>query len=400
MKFLTEDELAQLPSPKWLIERIIPENAFVVVYGEPGAGKTFVVLSMILSIGSDIEWCGLRCRQGATAYVAGEGVFGLKDRVWGFKRTHGVDQAHTLFLPEAVDLLKNTSVDDFLNSIALLAIKPKVIVLDTLARCFIGGDENSAKDMGIAVASIDRIRKETGSAVLVIHHTGKSGNSERGSSALGGAADVKISCEKMKDFPDLLKIKCDKMKDAEPFETISLQLHKVSLPASRTTLIVKKLVGEPPSSDASKNVEHAREILKASGAAGLTHSEFSRAYIAAKRSSKSTFNRTINILKTYDDIEVVGSGQGARYRMRLVEPVPNRSQSDSMKLPEPVPSVPFSRERCDTGPIDKNTQTSIRDDDDRINDGIGNLTVDGVNTVGRNNVPVEIDPDTWPGTDQ
>ena len=53
--------------------------------------------------------------------------------------------------------------------------RPALIIVDTLARCMVGGDENSAKDMGLFIAHADALRKETGATVLIIHHTGKNG---------------------------------------------------------------------------------------------------------------------------------------------------------------------------------------------------------------------------------
>jgi RecA-family ATPase len=36
-----------------------------------------------------------------------------------------------------------------------------------------GGNENAPDDMGALVRNIDRLRAETGAAVLLVHHTGK-----------------------------------------------------------------------------------------------------------------------------------------------------------------------------------------------------------------------------------
>ena len=50
---------------------------------------------------------------------------------------------------------------------------PQMIVIDTLARNFGAGNENSTEDMNRFVASIDRyLREEFGSAIVLVHHTG------------------------------------------------------------------------------------------------------------------------------------------------------------------------------------------------------------------------------------
>lgn len=67
-------------------------------------------------------------------------------------------------------------------------VLPKVIVVDTLARSFVGKDENSATDMGIFVRNVDLLREHFDCTVLVVHHSGKSTEKGmRGSSALRGA---------------------------------------------------------------------------------------------------------------------------------------------------------------------------------------------------------------------
>ena len=41
-RLLTDIEIENLPPPEWLIEDLIPCGALVVLYGEPGIGKTFL----------------------------------------------------------------------------------------------------------------------------------------------------------------------------------------------------------------------------------------------------------------------------------------------------------------------------------------------------------------------
>lgn len=65
-----------------------------------------------------------------------------------------------------------------------------MIVIDTLARSMAGGDENSAQDMGRAIAVADQLRDQFDAATLLVHHSGKNvSKGSRGSSALLGAGD-------------------------------------------------------------------------------------------------------------------------------------------------------------------------------------------------------------------
>ena len=103
------------------------------------------------------------------------------------------------------------------------------IVLDTLARCIVGGDENSSKDMGMVVDRLYQLLDATpgrNGVVLAVHHTGKDGKTLRGSSALEAGVDtvysvnrdggtVTLNREKRKDGPeqDTHELKLDLIDD-------------------------------------------------------------------------------------------------------------------------------------------------------------------------------------------
>ncbi len=72
-------------------------------------------------------------------------------------------------------------------------LDPRLVVFDTLARCSVGADENSARDMGVVVAALDRVKAATGAATGVVHHSGKRRERTHGSSALLGAMDTVIA---------------------------------------------------------------------------------------------------------------------------------------------------------------------------------------------------------------
>jgi AAA domain-containing protein len=152
-------------------------------------------------------------------YVAAEGLSGLPKRIKAWEERRGAATPQNAFwLPEAAPLLNDQGIALLETYVAEL--RPRLIVLDTLARCMVGGDENSAKDVGRAVDNADRLRRASGATVLLIHHTTKDGGSYRGSSALEGAVDVALE---VTAEGDLVTITCTKAKDTAPFEPIRLQ---------------------------------------------------------------------------------------------------------------------------------------------------------------------------------
>ena len=139
------------------------------------------------------------CQKGAVLHVAGEDEIGLRQRVEAFCRRHEVEDPSYAILPGRLDLADDASVDALIADIKAAKAErgePVVLVIvDTLARCA-SIDENSSRDMGEVVTACDRIRRETGAAVLIIHHSGKEAKKgARGSSALRAAVDSEIQVQ-------------------------------------------------------------------------------------------------------------------------------------------------------------------------------------------------------------
>lgn len=100
--------------------------------------------------------------------------------------------------------------------------------MDTVARNFGAGDENSTSEMGAFIASIDTVKAEfPGSSIMLVHHTGHSEKHRaRGSIALKGALDAEYRLDKVGDEITLTNTK---MKDAEPPAEIAFNLESVDL---------------------------------------------------------------------------------------------------------------------------------------------------------------------------
>ena len=95
--------------------------------------------------------------------------------------------------------------------------RPELVILDTLARSMVGGDETGAADMGVFIESATRLGLLLGATIMPIHHMGKDSSAGmRGSSALLGAVDAvweidpdtagSLRLAKMKDDADKLRL--------------------------------------------------------------------------------------------------------------------------------------------------------------------------------------------------
>jgi hypothetical protein len=85
----------------------------------------------------------------------------------------------------------------------LKAVNPVLVVIDSQSRVLLGVDENSNADMSLAYRrSIIPLARETGAAVLLIHHTSADRNGKlnpRGATGIRNAADQVLSFAKKDD---------------------------------------------------------------------------------------------------------------------------------------------------------------------------------------------------------
>lgn len=213
-KLIHASKLKLLPPIDWLIKGEIPQRGLVVLFGASGAGKSFVGLDYALRIAQTQN----------VVYVAGEGQSGYPQRVEAWVKHHKADYGNLYLYDDSVALGDHATLESFMDEIGHLP--PSLVVIDTVARAMLGMDENSSRDMGLFVKACNDIMKRFNCAVMLVHHTGKGGDMERGSSALRGASDVML---KLSPENDIMLLECSKTKDAEPFPTRSLKLLPVEI---------------------------------------------------------------------------------------------------------------------------------------------------------------------------
>ncbi len=204
-------------TPAALVYGVLYENSAAQLAGAAASFKSGIALGMAEAIAGGHKWQGRETKQVPVLYVSGEGKAGLGKRIQALEVFHA-RPCRIQFLTEAVQVHQPGDVEALLTAIALLAQVPGLVVIDTLARCFVGGDENSARDAGLFIAGVDRIRAATGAAVLVLHHFNKVGDA-RGSTAFEGAFDTVMETKREEER---VTLRCRKQKDAEEFQALNL----------------------------------------------------------------------------------------------------------------------------------------------------------------------------------
>lgn len=298
----------------YLIKGWLPAQSFGVLYGASGHFKSFHAVSWACCIAAGREWNGAKVDKGAVLYVVGEGGLGAPRRFRGWEMVHNrSEQLQNLFKIDGAiypaDTFSRECLVGSVKQVEATTNKPvRLIVIDTLARCFVGGDENRSDDMGAFVAGCDYIKQKTGATVLVIHHTGKNAEAgARGSSALRAACDFEFSVRRIPEEQGYI-IKHTKSKDSceQPERAFRLNEHTLFIDddGDEETTLVANITGEaPPDEPEIKGLssKNHREFMKSvygaiKDSGGSIAVSFIRDDLKAKGLRISDFSRWLNDL--------------------------------------------------------------------------------------------------------
>lgn len=214
---------------QYLIKGLLPAECTSSIYGPSGSYKSFLAISWACHIATGKSWDGRRVEKGAVIYVVGEGGTGVPRRIKAWENTHGDAAANLCCVNQPVFVAAPLQVEQL--RLAAEHVKQAtglpvaLIVIDTLARCFGGADENKASDMGAFIAGCDAIKAATGATVLVVHHSGKDETKgARGSSSFRAALDAEFLVKRETVGAKALVLTCTKQKDAEEAESRAYDL--------------------------------------------------------------------------------------------------------------------------------------------------------------------------------
>lgn len=188
---LLRSALATLPIPQPLIAGVLDLGTVAVLAGYWGTLKSFVALDWAACVATGFAWQQRAVTPARALYVAAEGASGLHARLsaWEKHRSTTIPDDRLVTIPGPVNVSDPRQAAELAEYIRTERFG--YVTIDTLARCAVGTDENSARDMGLVVDALYRLRDATdGGTVTVAHHTGKDRITTRGSSALESGVDT------------------------------------------------------------------------------------------------------------------------------------------------------------------------------------------------------------------
>ena len=223
----------QIKPPRFIVRDLLEADSLALAFGDPGCGKSFLGVDVACCVATGTAFHAHEAEHGAVIYVAGEGHNGLarRFRAWRIARGVSLDDAPLYVSKVPASLCDPESareVAEAVDDIAQTHQPPALVVVDTVARNFGPGDENSTQDMAGFIQACDTIRTRFDCTVLLIHHTGHADKSRaRGAMALKGALDAEYRMDK--DDQGVIRMEATKMKDAEHPEPMAFRLTTVEL---------------------------------------------------------------------------------------------------------------------------------------------------------------------------
>lgn len=199
-RFRTLDLTKEPPEPNWIIKDLICGGDINLIIGEPGIGKSWITMGMSTAIAKcSPEFLGFP--------IVNPG------RVLYFDEENPEDLIFHRFIKLGLDR-KSADNIRFINNLGIrldhdpsrvideaLDFSPSLVVLDSLTR-FHGQEENSAGAMAdLFNSAIKPLARESGAAVVLVHHANKTDSSSSYRRARG-SGDITASVDAAYDiFP-------------------------------------------------------------------------------------------------------------------------------------------------------------------------------------------------------
>ena len=274
--FTWSDDAMMSKAARFLIDKVLPSEGVGFLYGPSYSGKSFAAHDIGMAIARGVPLAGKhKAEQGLVIFIALEAERSAKDRHVAHRQANGINGAQFAFLTYPLELNNEKSVVGLVEILQKIAAKEgaiKLVIIDTLAWAIPGLDENSSKDMGIALKAMRCLKEATGGCVMAVHHTGKNGqNGMRGSSAIFGGADFVLQVDvPNKDGPRELHVR--KLKDGTECHvgdyqivqhTIGRDENKEDIVAAVTSWVRDARANSTPRLAPKQRaiVEHLRQII-------------------------------------------------------------------------------------------------------------------------------------------
>lgn len=202
------------PAFKYCIPGLLGQPSLNLLVGDPGHKKSLLATDLAISVAMGKPWLNLPVIQQPVLLVEEESGF---FRLW--KRLNSALTAHAASAETPFHFISMGSFDfrreDDMSDLTRIgrSVNAGLIVIDALANIMVGGDENSVTSVQPILRNLRSVALGCSAALLIIHHTNKSGG-YRGSTSLSAGVDHMLSVYSPPG-QDLIRLKTLKSRDTK-----------------------------------------------------------------------------------------------------------------------------------------------------------------------------------------
>jgi len=196
---------------EWIVDRLIPKESIIVLFGKGGIGKTWLVLDIARCIGSGTDYLGYKTQQAPVIFIDFENPIQVL-----ITRTKKLGEAENVYFWRTGYEFKPPKLDSPEWEQYKDIPEGAVLIFDTL-RASQSKDENDSREMAGIMNRMKELR-DMGFTIILLHHTAKSANkTSKGSTAIVDLADHILGLTKVEQKEEKPNTVVDD--DAEGFDT-------------------------------------------------------------------------------------------------------------------------------------------------------------------------------------
>jgi len=198
-RVLSVRELLDTPEEPidWLCEGLVARDYLTTYASKGGEGKSLSALGMALAASNGDDFAGLPCRQSRWVYFDAENgprLIVRRFRALGIRPEMSVQPIDSVGLRVALDM------DYFEHVVEMTGAEG--VVFDSLRVLSSGTKESDSDEMEPVMTAFKEFARRTHTGVLLIHHRGRSDESEfRGSSVILDQTDLLLTMSRAKGDP-------------------------------------------------------------------------------------------------------------------------------------------------------------------------------------------------------
>ena len=206
------------PKPiSWRVPQFVADGTLTMLAAESGHGKSWMAQALCVGVSLGVEVAGFQCRQGRAMYFDAE----MGPQMFVDQRLRPAGVVEPLFHhidALGLDIAREDDREWIQEQITRHEIN--LAVFDSLRMLSPSKRENDSDDMAPTLTAIRQLSRDTGAAIIIIHHKGDGEKYYRGSSAIKDQNDglFGLVCETEdgdKDNP-ILKLDCRLPKGKPP----------------------------------------------------------------------------------------------------------------------------------------------------------------------------------------